>query len=969
MNITSILKFKTSSITNFGSSECNEAYFNSLYSGDFSDPNEVKQNKILGQQIEMRSHKIAEIKRKLTTTTDVFQRQSLSQKISTIKAERDELAAELTKRNLKFAVKMANSYKYLDGADFSSILSSANIGLMKAARKYSPTAHPDVNFTSYAKHWIRQQIYRDYTNDHQVRIPIPAGMLLRKIQRTQQEFYQKMNRYPSEDELAENLNMSVKKIKENLQNADITTISLNSEIMADSEETYSNFLADEQEENQRERMMLQDDLKYVKKLIDTRLTPKERYILKERYKVGQKDADANLVILDTLAKKFGLTRERIRQIENIAIAKIQKIMEDQTYDAQKDEKLPEKALTLKYYKPIIKSDLEQKVLLHYFINELTSGDSDEVKEKIAQRLKEYKFADFKKLLEEHTQPKGREVLELLFYRKNHLNMNQIAQNLNLSIGAINNRKISALADIKRFLLQKDETNYLCLKQAIIQKIANSRSHKATSKRIARAEHKDIDIVLSKILRPIDKEYLSCKFGLKEQFPSGYRVKTNREVAQIYKTAEYKVAQSINDSLEELKEYYKKPTELSTNLTVFAEAATLGIPDAQIRARALSQIKAFDKQKIVEFFDLLLNENEKIVLTKKYNLDKYNNPKTAMVAQRKILDCLPHVENRLGITKITNNAFEKIRKYFEYGHISNSKIFINDVLSYINDESKKETIKKILLFKSDEEISKMLDEALPSHQATEIKRKYLLNPKETTNIDEFSIVQNKEMQANIEKIIEHLTKGFPSNIEILAQNIASASVNDENKQKIFEIIKNKSLEEINRDMQQILSHFEFEVMQYYFSTNQFVPSVNETPDVEKFALRVGKSNNAIYLSKRNAVAKMNRFYLRGIPTNIKLFINTLADSARNTQLGETIRNELLNTSPLRLNYILSRCLTPEEKELLTYRYSLDQILEFYKQPISLSTTGEKFGYSLSTTYNHELKAFEKIHKYIKSWDKK
>ena len=972
MNITSILKFKSSSITKFGSNSCNDTYFSSLQTIDFkNNPSETKRDEYLGQQIQLRVDKLAVLNEQLNSETDEFKREKLEEQISKIEREKDLYVNDLTERHLKFAVSAAHRFAlFLPNAHFNDLVSSANVGLMKAARKYSPEKYPGINFISYAKHWIKNQIHRDYAQEHQVRIPVGAGMFFRKIQRLQQEYLNKFDRFPTEDELAKHFNVSVKKIKDTLLNANVSLLSLNSDINdEDSDATYSNFFADEQEEAQREKLMRQDDLNYMKAIIEKYLTPKEKYILKERFKVGQLDADENLVVLNTLAQKFGITRERVRQIQNLAIAKIRRIMDNEQYDPQKDKKIQDKVTSLKVFKPVEKTDLEEKVLLQFFINELTEGEPIEVKNRLAEQIKGYKFNDFKALLDEYTPPKGRQVLELLFFRENNLTQNQIAEKFDICKAAVVSRKYTALAAIKRHLLQKDDTNYLCLKQSIIQKLINPRSFKATSKRIERAEHQDIYKILNKILPSVDKEYLVCKYGLNEKVDENYSVKTNYDVAKIFNTTEDVVARSINKTLDLLKEYYSKPTELNDNLSAFAAVVVAGISNPEIRERASAQIKSFDKRKLNEFLNLVLNKTEKMIIAKRHNLDSYNSTKTLVVSQRELMKCLPEAQKRQDISKIISNAFDKITKYFEYGYISNSKVFIEDVLSYIDDENKKEDVKKKLIFKSDEEILNMLDEALGLEQAEQVKKRYKLYPDEIENIDENKLVRNKSMRANVEKITEFLNKGLASNLEVFAKSIAEVSPKPENKQKIFDIVSARSIEEINSDLKDFLSPFEYKVMKHYFSIDEFHQVMPEHQDVQLLANEVGKTKSAIYATRKNALAKLNKFYQNGIPTNIKYFIETLASTSSDAEFAEFVLKEFDNASIYKINSVMSRCLSEQEREILSQRYSLDKVIEFYKQPQPLSVIGEKFGYSLTKTYKIEINAFFKILSYLKSWENK
>jgi RNA polymerase primary sigma factor len=218
--------------------------------------------------------------------------------------------------NLKLAIKIANEYKNL-GAELEDLVAEAQIGLHKAAQRFHPEK---AKFSTYASWWIKQTIRR-YLNKHArtVRLPAHLSERISKLKRIIHTIEQETGHTPSPQDIADITGMSPKSV-EKLLSIDKRTISLHTS--PEEGQTLEETLHDQDtptpdtnvQQNQAYQR-LNEVLKY--------LNPREQEILARRFGLNGKKAQT----LDDIGIQFGITRERIRQLQNTALKKLKNAYE------------------------------------------------------------------------------------------------------------------------------------------------------------------------------------------------------------------------------------------------------------------------------------------------------------------------------------------------------------------------------------------------------------------------------------------------------------------------------------------------------------------------------------------------------------------------------------------------------------------------------------------------------------------
>lgn len=219
----------------------------------------------------------------------------------------------LTRHNLRLVVSIAKRYQN-KGLSFMDLIQEGNIGLMKAAEKYD--ASLGFRFSTYATHWIKQALSRAIMNQSRT-IRIPAHMVgeVNQMRKMIAWYEKENNEEPTIEVLAEMLKKSVKEVEE-LREMVQNTVSLNA-IVGDEEDTeLGDFIADEETitpYKSAETAMLRDSLYG---LLDT-LSEREAAVIKMRFGL-----EGNSMTLEEVGNELGVTKERIRQIEDKALKKL-----------------------------------------------------------------------------------------------------------------------------------------------------------------------------------------------------------------------------------------------------------------------------------------------------------------------------------------------------------------------------------------------------------------------------------------------------------------------------------------------------------------------------------------------------------------------------------------------------------------------------------------------------------------------
>ena len=229
-----------------------------------------------------------------------------------------EAINHLVECNLKLVVPIAKRYAGC-GLPLLDLIQEGNLGLIKAAEKYDGSK--GWRFSTYATYWIRQTISRAL-GDQSRTIRIPANMveLLSKVKKASAELTQSLRRDPTDQEIADKLNIELDKVQTVMDIAQATT-SLDAPVDDDGETSMGDLIADTSTENPYQNMVAEANRQIVESVLST-LSSKEAEILRMRFGIG---SDRPMT-LEEVGKHYGVTRERIRQVENKAIRKLRNPM-------------------------------------------------------------------------------------------------------------------------------------------------------------------------------------------------------------------------------------------------------------------------------------------------------------------------------------------------------------------------------------------------------------------------------------------------------------------------------------------------------------------------------------------------------------------------------------------------------------------------------------------------------------------
>lgn len=226
----------------------------------------------------------------------------------------DRAALEkLTKANLRFVVSVAKQYQN-QGLSLPDLINEGNLGLIKAAEKFDETR--GFKFISYAVWWIRQSILQALAEQSRiVRLPLNQVGSLNKINKALSKFEQENERKPSAQELANELDIPVEKIADTMKVSG-RHISVDAPFVEGEDNSLLDVLVNDDSPNADHGLIDESLSKEIDRSLST-LTERESEIIKMFFGIGCQE-----MTLEEIGDKFGLTRERVRQIKEKAIRRL-----------------------------------------------------------------------------------------------------------------------------------------------------------------------------------------------------------------------------------------------------------------------------------------------------------------------------------------------------------------------------------------------------------------------------------------------------------------------------------------------------------------------------------------------------------------------------------------------------------------------------------------------------------------------
>ncbi|MGD9852980.1 MAG: RNA polymerase sigma factor RpoD/SigA [Nitrospirales bacterium] len=238
---------------------------------------------------------------------------TIIQDIQTARVNIEQPKDELVQRNLRLVVDVAKRYLGR-GMGFLDLVQEGNIGLMKAAERFEYTR--GFKFSTYATWWIRQGITRAVADQSRtIRVPVHTNEASTKIAKTAQRLTQQFDREPSLEEIGRELDLTAERVQETIESFQ-EPISLDAP-SADGETELGELIPDVDGQSPDEEVMRKSNAQWLDQILQV-LTPREKEVVRLRFGIGVDESWT----LEQVGQSMNVTRERIRQIEVVALKKL-----------------------------------------------------------------------------------------------------------------------------------------------------------------------------------------------------------------------------------------------------------------------------------------------------------------------------------------------------------------------------------------------------------------------------------------------------------------------------------------------------------------------------------------------------------------------------------------------------------------------------------------------------------------------